>query len=71
MKKVLLAVLLHDVSEAPLATMSGLMRPSSHGPQLENAVCTTLAGLTYPPGMSFTAPTVRIFLALPVQLMVS
>ena len=47
----------------PLATMSGLMRPSSVGPQPLKVDMTTSPGSVQPPMRSSTAPTVRMFLA--------
>ena len=52
-----------DSNPDPLATTSGLMRPSSAGPAEENEVIDTPSSLI--------APTVMTFLALPKWPMLS
>ncbi len=62
-------MLIGEFTPTPLATTSGLMRPSSHGPQLENDDMVPAAGDRTPPlTASFTAPTVMRFLASPLKV---
>jgi hypothetical protein len=55
---------IEEVTPTPSATTSGLILPSSVGPQLLNELITTSSGLLYPEGIPFTAPIVRIFFAV-------
>ncbi len=60
-----------DINCRPGATKSGLMRPSSVGPQLENVVITTSSGVEISHGALSTAPTVSTFFDTPESPMVS
>ena len=58
-----------ELTDTPLATTSGLIRPSSHGPQLEKLDIVPAEGERTPPlTASLTAPTVRIFFESPLKV---
>jgi hypothetical protein len=56
-----------DVSDTPIPTTSGLIRPSSVGPKLLKEDIWILLGVKGPLGIPLMAPTVKIFFAFDVR----
>ncbi len=64
-------LLLVESKLVPTPTISGLIRPSSVGPQAEKSEISTSVAFSGMDEINSMAPTVRIFLAFPVVEMMS